>query len=70
MVPLTRWEHGEFDAGRLDLLPYLLRAGLVAELQHALGHAEDPLALLHQVTGERWVPEGEAGATACTRWPI
>ncbi len=60
VVPLTRTEHDLFDVGGLDLLPHLLAHGLVAELQHALGHADGNLiALLQRVTGERWAPTGE-----------
>ena len=63
VVPLTRAEHAAYDLGELDLLPYLLAHGLVAELQHALGHARgDLLGLAHVLTGVRWVPENERGA--------
>jgi hypothetical protein len=61
VVPLTRAEHVEYDADRLDLLPFLLAHGLVAELQHALGHANgDLIGLLHIVTGVRWQPAEES----------
>lgn len=61
VVPLTRLEHNAFDHGSLDLLPYLLQAGMVAEMQHALGHAEGNLpALLLRLTGERWIPASSA----------
>jgi hypothetical protein len=61
VVPLTRAEHEAYDRGELDLLPYLLAHGLVAELQHALGHARgDLLGLLNLVTGERFAPERTA----------
>lgn len=57
VVPLTRDEHRLYDERKLDLLPYLLRAGCIAELQHALAHADgNLLALLHMVTGQRHVP--------------
>lgn len=63
VVPLTRMEHTAYDEGRLDLLPYLLAHGLVAELCHALGHANgDLLGLLNLVTGERFVPEQRSAA--------
>jgi hypothetical protein len=61
VVPLTRAEHEAYDRGELDLLPYLLAHGLVAELQHALGHARaDLLGLLNLITGERFAPERTA----------
>lgn len=61
VVPLTRMEHMAFDAGALDLLPWLLAHKLVPEIQHALGHANgDMIALLHRLTGDRYVPERRA----------
>lgn len=58
VVPLTRAEHAAYDLGQLDLLPHLLSRGLVAELQHALGHAGgDLIGLLHVLTGERFTPD-------------
>lgn len=57
VIPLCRRCHREYDAGRLDLLPYF--ASFRTEFQHALEHL-DPLRLLHVVTGVRWAPEREA----------
>lgn len=61
-LPLRRDVHRAFDDGDFDLLPYL--ADHSAEVLHALGHAlEDGgglLALLHRLTGERYVPKVEA----------
>lgn len=57
VFPATREEHRAFDQGHLDVLPALLAHGYVAELQHALGHANgDLLALLERVTGDTYVP--------------
>lgn len=57
VVPLTRAEHIAYDAGALDLLPYLIGHGMVDELAHALTHSRDLVGLLNRVTGERWAPE-------------
>jgi hypothetical protein len=58
-VPLTRAEHRAFDAGELDLLPFLVPFH-VAELAHALGHFRgDIIALLERLTGVRWIPVGD-----------
>lgn len=57
VVPTTFHEHRLFDDGRLDLLPHLLAAGCVAEIQHALGHCDGSLIqLLERLTGQRWAP--------------
>lgn len=56
-VPLTRSEHRAYDDDKLDLLPALLAAGCIPELQHALGHARSPLSLLQELTGTRWQPK-------------
>lgn len=58
VIPLTRAEHRAFDDGQLDVLPYLIAHGCWAELAHMVeAHHVDPIALLHRVTGERYVPE-------------
>lgn len=60
-VSLTREEHRAFDAGQLDILPYLI-PGYVDEIAHALGHYRGDLpALLERLTARRWVPaDGKA----------
>lgn len=61
-VPLTRAEHRAFDAGELDLLPYLVPA-YVDEMAHALRHYRGDLpALLERLTGTRWRPADERHA--------
>lgn len=63
VVALTRDEHRAFDAGELDLLPFLVRDGRVAEMQHALEHADGNLiGLLERLTGQRWAPVPARGA--------
>lgn len=57
VVPATREEHRAFEAGTLDLVPHLIAAGCIPEMQHALGHLRSPLRLIHKLTGERYVPE-------------
>lgn len=58
VIPITRGERMEFDAGELDLLPYLIANGCWAELAHMVEvHHVDPLAMLHRLTGERHEPE-------------
>jgi hypothetical protein len=58
VVPLTRTEHMAFDAGALDLQPYLIAHGLWAELAHMiLAHHVDPIAMLHRTTGDRYTPD-------------
>lgn len=56
VVPLTREEHRAFDNGELDLLPYLIKAGCMAEMQHAMEHAGGPRQLLERLTGKHWKP--------------
>lgn len=51
VVPLTRTEHRAFEAGELDLVPHLLRADCIAEMQHALGHLRSPFRLIHKLSG-------------------
>ena len=46
--------HRAFDAGRLDLLPYL-EPGHRRELAHALQHV-GLIELLERLTAERWAP--------------
>ena len=65
VVPATREEHDAYDAGELDLLPYLIRnknqPGHLRELKHALEHCDGSLLrLIHKITGRRHVPESEA----------
>lgn len=63
-VALTRAEHRSFDAGQLDLLPYLVPAH-VDEIAHALHHYRgDVPALLERLTGRKWVPADERHAAA------
>jgi hypothetical protein len=58
VIPLTRIEHGAFDDGRLDILPYLIAHGCWAELAHAVAvHHYDPVSLAERCTGDRYVPE-------------
>lgn len=60
VVALTRDEHRAYDQGDLDLLPHLIRARKIPELQHALAHADGSLLrLLERVTNRRWAPLGE-----------
>lgn len=57
VVPLTRAEHRSFDAGELDLLPYLVADNRHAEIAHALEHYRCDLpALLERLTGTKWYP--------------
>lgn len=51
-VSLCRPVHRALDDGTFDVLPYLVAHGRVAELQHALGHANgDLIALIERLTG-------------------
>lgn len=63
VVPLTREEHRAFDAGELDLLPYLQTypVGMRPEVAHALTHC-DLLALVHRLSGEHYAPERRLAA--------
>jgi hypothetical protein len=59
VVPLTRHEHRLFDAGQLDLAPFLTHH--LPELKHALEHTDGSLLrLVHIVTGKRHVPKESA----------
>jgi hypothetical protein len=61
VIPLTRAEHGAFDDGRLDILPFLIAHGCWVELGHAvLVHHYDPVSLAERCTGDRYVPEKAA----------
>jgi hypothetical protein len=61
VVPLTREEHRAYDAGELDLLPYLVARGCFAEMAHVIGaHGVSPVTLVERLTGERWAPEKQA----------
>jgi hypothetical protein len=61
VIPLTRAEHGAFDDGRLDILPFLIAHGCWVELGHAvLVHHYDPVSLAERCTGDRYVPERAA----------
>lgn len=53
-VSLCRPVHRALDDGQFDVLPYLIAHGRVAELQHALAHANgDLIALIERLTGCR-----------------
>jgi hypothetical protein len=61
VIPLTRAEHGAFDDGRLDILPFLIAHGCWVELGHAVVvHHYDPVSLAERCTGDRYVPEKAA----------
>jgi hypothetical protein len=63
VVPMCRACHSAFDTRRLDVLPALLAAKLVPEIQHAVGHYQgNLLGLLHRLTGERFAPEERRAA--------
>ena len=57
IVPLDRECHALFDAGQLDLLPYLTP---VEQAKAAELHPGGMLGALGRVTGVRWAPESEA----------
>jgi hypothetical protein len=64
VVPLRRDIHDLFEDGKFDLYPYLTPArhsdAWKAELIHALEHADMSMTrLLHELTGERHLPESE-----------
>lgn len=60
VIPLCRVHHRAFDDGALDLLPHLSGRGFSQELAHMQGHYDDPISVLHRLSGHRWVPEGMA----------
>jgi hypothetical protein len=52
VVSLVRPVHRALDEGRFDVLPYLVAHGRIAEIQHAVGHANgDLIALVERLTG-------------------
>jgi hypothetical protein len=64
VVPLRRDIHELFEDGQFDLYPYLTPArhsdAWKPELFHALEHADMSMTrLLHELTGERHLPESE-----------
>jgi hypothetical protein len=56
VVPLDRACHRAYDAGELDLLPYL-EPGYRAQLAHAVGHV-GLVGALRRITGRRTVGGG------------
>jgi hypothetical protein len=63
VIPLCRPHHRAFDRGGLSILGELVAARMYTEIAHALGAGHynlDLLALLHRVTGERYLPERRA----------
>jgi hypothetical protein len=50
VVPLCRACHGAYDAGELDLLPYL-EPGFRAQVAHAVGHV-GLIGALRRISGE------------------
>lgn len=61
VVPLARIPHDEYDRHERSILAELITHGYVAELQHALGHANgDLIGLLQQVDAQRWIPAKDA----------
>jgi hypothetical protein len=57
VVSLCRTHHRQFDDGALDLLPHLAHRGYGRELGHMMAHYEDPLSVLHRLTGQRWITQ-------------
>jgi len=52
VVSLARPVHRALDEGSFDVLPYLVAHGRIAEIQHAVGHANgDLIALVERLTG-------------------
>jgi hypothetical protein len=60
VIALCRPHHRAFDDGTLDLTPYLAGRGFNAELAHMQGHYDDPVSVLHRLSGMRWAPERSA----------
>jgi hypothetical protein len=60
VIALCRAHHRAFDDGALDLLPHIAGRGFSRELAHMQGHYDDPVSVLHRLTGERYVPERNA----------
>jgi hypothetical protein len=57
VIPLTRDEHNEFDAHRLDILSCLVARKCWAEMAHPIiAHGVSPLQLLERLTGQEWRP--------------
>lgn len=60
VVPLARSAHRPFDLGELDLLPALIKHGYIAEIAHAVEHANGALVqVLERLTGQRWAPRDD-----------
>ena len=62
VVPLCRRCHAAYDAGRLDLLPYL-EPGFRAQVAHAVGHV-GLIGALQRICGIRAFRKTDAGAKA------
>jgi hypothetical protein len=65
VVGMPAHAHDEYDGRRgtkrRDILPALLTQGYVAEIQHAVGHANgDLIAVLERLTGDKYAPAGRA----------
>ena len=62
VVPLCRACHRAYDAGELDLLPYL-EPGFRAQVAHAVGHV-GLIGALQRICGIRAFRKTDAGAKA------
>lgn len=61
VVPLTRFEHRDYEENRLDILPALIAGGYFAELGHVVTvHEVSPMRLLERTTGETYVTAAAA----------
>lgn len=57
VVPGARTVHRAFDAHELDILPALIAHRYVAEIAHAVEHANgDLIAVLERLTSDKWYP--------------
>lgn len=60
VIPLTPFEHRDYEENRLDVLPALIAGGYYAELAHVIGaHEIGPLRLVELTTGVTHIPESE-----------
>lgn len=56
VVPLTRFEHREYEENRLDILPALIAGNYWAELGHVVEvHEVSPKRLLERTTGQTYI---------------